>query len=173
MAKNQIRSARRDDTATILRFITELAIYEREPDAVVATESMLEDALFGESPRVFALICEQGGEAVGFALYFYNFSTWLGRHGIYLEDLYVTPEARGSGAGKALLQSVAAIAVEQGCGRYEWSVLRWNKPSIDFYEAFGAEAMDEWVGYRLEGEALRAFAAAGAAAETVPEVASE
>jgi len=158
MAENRLRPARREDVSVILRFITELAVYEREPQAVVATEDMLEDALFGDNPRVFALLCEQEGEPVGFALYFFNFSTWLGRHGIYLEDLYVTPAARGSGAGKALLQAVARIAVENGCGRYEWSVLRWNTPSIEFYEAWGAAPLDEWVGYRLEGDALRRFA---------------
>lgn len=159
MAENTIRQAQPADVPTILRFIIELAVYEREPDAVVATEDMLQQALFGESPRVFALICEQAEEAVGFALYFFNFSTWLGRHGVYLEDLYVTPAARGSGAGKALLRALARVAVDNGCGRYEWSVLRWNTPSIAFYEAFGAKPMSEWVGYRLEGDALTCFAA--------------
>lgn len=158
MSKNLIRTATTHDAALILRMVTELAIYEREPDAVVASEEMLREALFCDAPKVFALICEQDDAAVGFALYFYNFSTWLGRHGIYLEDLYVTPAARGSGAGKALLKAIARIAVEEGCGRYEWSVLRWNTPSIEFYESFGATAMDEWVGYRLEGDTLRQFA---------------
>lgn len=161
MSRNLIRAATNADTGLILRLVTELAIYEREPDAVVASEEMLQDALFSDAPKVFALICEQDGRAVGFALYFFNFSTWLGRHGIYLEDLYITPEARGSGAGKALLKAIARIAVEAGCGRYEWSVLRWNTPSIEFYESFGATAMDEWVGYRLEGDALRQFAGGG------------
>jgi GNAT superfamily N-acetyltransferase len=158
MTENLIRPASRSDIGQILRFITDLAIYEREPEAVVATEAMLETALFGDAPRVFALICEQGGKAVGFAVYFFNFSTWLGTHGIYLEDLYVDPHARGSGAGKALLKAVARIAVDNNCGRYEWSVLRWNTPSIEFYEAFGAAPLDEWVGYRLEGDALQRFA---------------
>jgi len=153
-----LRPAQREDTAVLLRFIRELAVYEREPEAVVATEAMLERALFGESPQVFALICEQSAQPVGFALYFFNFSTWLGRHGVYLEDLYVTPAARGSGVGRALLQAVARVAVENDCGRCDWSVLRWNTPAIDFYRACGATAMDEWVGYRLEGEALRRFA---------------
>lgn len=161
MADNALRPATRDDIGVILRFITELAVYEREPDAVVADESMLEKALFCAAPKVFALVCEQGGEAVGFAVYFFNFSTWLGRHGVYLEDLYVTPEARGSGAGKALLQAVARIAVDNGCGRCEWSVLRWNTPALDFYRSCGAGPMDEWVGYRLEGASLARFAATG------------
>jgi GNAT superfamily N-acetyltransferase len=154
----QVRPARPEDTSLILDFIRDLAVYEREPDAVVATVPMLEKALFCDNPRAFALICELAGEPVGFALYFFNFSTWLGRHGIYLEDLYVTPDARGRGAGKALLRAVARIAVDSGCGRYEWNVLRWNKPAIDFYEAFGAGPLSEWVGYRLEGEALARFA---------------
>jgi GNAT superfamily N-acetyltransferase len=156
-----IRRATREDVAQILRFIVELAVYEREPDAVRADERMLEEALFCDRPRVFALICEQAGEPVGFALYFYNFSTWLGRHGIYLEDLYVTPQARGSGAGKALLREIARIAVAEGCGRFDWSVLKWNTPSIAFYEACGAWALDDWVGYRLEGDALARFGAGG------------
>ena len=158
MPENALRPARREDSGTLLRFIRELAAYEREPDAVVATRDMFERALFGPSPRVFALICEHDGEAVGFALYFFNFSTWLGRHGVYLEDLYVTPAARGHGAGRALLQAVARIAVDNDCGRCDWSVLRWNTPAIDFYRACGAVAMDEWVVYRLEGEGLRRFA---------------
>jgi GNAT superfamily N-acetyltransferase len=161
MPDNHLRPATRDDTGVILRFITELAVYEREPDAVVATEAMLEEALFCDQPKVFALICEHDGEPVGFALYFFNFSTWLGRHGVYLEDLYVTPSARGSGAGKALLKAVAGIAVANNCGRCDWSVLRWNTPAIDFYRACGATALDEWVGYRLEGDALRQFAGEG------------
>lgn len=160
MSDLHIREATPEDLPVILRFITELAVYEREPDAVVATKAMLGDALFCDSPKVFALICEQGETPVGFAVYFFNFSTWLGTHGVYLEDLYVTPEARGSGAGKALLREVARIAVANRCGRYEWNVLRWNTPAIEFYEAFGAEALNEWVGYRLEGEALRSFAEA-------------
>lgn len=155
---NIVRPAVITDIPQILRFITDLAIYEREPEAVVATEEMLTKALFGDNAKVFALMCEQQGTAVGFALYFFNFSTWLGTHGVYLEDLYVDPDARGSGAGKALLRAVAQLAVENECGRYEWNVLKWNTPSIEFYEAFGAKAQDEWVGYRLEGDALRAFA---------------
>lgn len=158
MTSPQIREAHPTDVALILRFIRELADYEREPDAVVATEAMLEQALFCENPRVYALICHVDDKAVGFALYFFNFSTWLGRHGVYLEDLYVTPDARGRGAGKALLRAVARIALENNCGRYEWSVLRWNTPAIDFYQAVGAQAQSEWEGYRLEGDALKRFA---------------
>ena len=103
-------------------------------------------------------MCRDGDIPIGFALYFYNFSTWLGRHGLYLEDLYVTPEHRGKGAGKALLQHLAGIAVAEGCGRFEWSVLDWNQPAIDFYESMGAKPQSEWVGYRLTGEALQALA---------------
>lgn len=161
MAALHIRPARPDDAGRILRFITDLAIYEREPDAVLASESMIHDSLFGVEPKVFALICERDtkGErqAIGFALYFFNYSTWLGRHGIYLEDLYVDPEARGCGAGKALLQAVAREALAHDCGRFEWSVLKWNTPSIEFYEACGARPQDEWVGYRMDRAAIEAF----------------
>lgn len=159
-----IREARPSDISTILRFITELAVYEREPDAVLATEKNLEQSLFCESPRAFCLICEHqaaGAETptpVGFALYFYNYSTWLGKHGIYLEDLYVTPAARGEGAGKALLKTVARIARDEDCGRFEWNVLRWNTPAIDFYLACGAKPLDEWVGYRMDRQAIELFA---------------
>lgn len=159
-----IRSAVPGDEGVILKLITDLAIYEREPDAVLATEADIHDSLFCDSPRVFGLICERkepsgaGPLTIGFAIYFYNYSTWLGVHGIYLEDLYVSPEARGMGAGKALLQAVARIARDEGCGRYEWSVLKWNTPSIEFYEACGAKPLDEWVGYRMDREAIERFA---------------
>jgi GNAT superfamily N-acetyltransferase len=159
----RIRPATSDDVATIHRFIVELAVYEREPDAVVATEQDIIDTLFAPSPRVFGLICERpvddagAVEAIAFAVYFYNYSTWLGKHGIYLEDLYVTPTARGHGAGKALLRAVARIAHDEGCGRFEWSVLKWNTPSIEFYEACGAQRMEEWVGYRMDRERIAAF----------------
>jgi len=160
----RIREARPEDVATVHQFIIDLAVYEREPDAVLASEEDLAGALFGPSPRVFSLVCERAMEgkdawqAIGFALYFYNYSTWLGKHGIYLEDLYVTPEARGLGAGKALLHALAAIARDEGCGRFEWSVLKWNTPSIEFYEACGAGPLDEWVGYRMDRDALVRFA---------------
>ena len=134
--------------------IRELAEYEREPNAVVATEAMLHEALFGDSPAVFGLIAEDEGVTVGFALWFLNFSTWLGRHGIYLEDLYVRPEHRGSGHGKALLAELASICVERGYGRFEWWVLDWNTPAIDFYRSIGAEPMDEWTVQRVTGDAL-------------------
>ena len=138
--------------------IRELAEYEREPNAVVATEAMLHEALFGDSPAVFGLIAEDEGVTVGFALWFLNFSTWLGRHGIYLEDLYVRPQHRGSGHGKALLAELARICVERGYGRFEWWVLDWNTPAIDFYRSIGAEPMDEWTVQRVTGDALTALA---------------
>ena len=139
--------------------IGELAEYEREPNAVVATEAMLHEALFGDSPAVFGLIAEDEGVTVGFALWFLNFSTWLGRHGIYLEDLYVRPQHRGSGHGKALLAELARICVERGYGRFEWWVLDWNTPAIDFYRSIGAEPMDEWTVQRVTGDALTDLAA--------------
>jgi GNAT superfamily N-acetyltransferase len=164
MEELHIRPAKAGDEGKILRFIKDLAIYEREPEAVLATETDIRDSLFCNSPRTFGLICERRSAdneaplAIGFAIYFYNYSTWLGKHGIYLEDLYVTPEARGLGAGKALLQALARIARDEGCGRYEWSVLKWNTPSIEFYEACGAKPLDEWVGYRMDRDAIERFA---------------
>ncbi|UIJ46460.1 GNAT family N-acetyltransferase [Sphingomonas cannabina] len=153
-----IRPAVPADVPTILRLVRELAEYEREPDAVVATEAMLAEALFGNRPAAEAVIAEVDGAAAGFALFFHNFSTWTGRRGIYLEDLYVTPEARGLGIGKALLRHIAALAVERGCGRFEWAVLDWNEPAIRFYDACGAESMDEWTVRRVSGDALLALA---------------
>ena len=153
-----IAPATPEDVPQIWQFVVELAIYEREPDAVIATKEDFHRVLFCESPRAYAVMCRDGDVPIGFALYFYNFSTWLGRHGLYLEDLYVTPEHRGKGAGKALLQHLAGIAVAEGCGRFEWSVLDWNQPAIDFYESVGAKPQSEWVGYRLTGEALQALA---------------
>ena len=153
-----VRSATPDDVPTILRFVRELATYEREPDAVVATEAMLRDALFGARPAAEALIAEADGAATGFALFFHNFSTWEGRRGIYLEDLYVTPAARGTGAGKALLRRLAQLAVERDCARLEWAVLDWNAPAIGFYDAIGAASMDEWSVRRVTGDALAALA---------------
>lgn len=158
-----IREARISDVPTILQFINELAIYEREPEAVLATQTDIEKSLFCDAPKAFCLMCDQtAAEAdtpvsVGFALYFFNYSTWLGKHGIYLEDLYVTPAARGLGAGKALLKAVAQIALDNDCGRYEWSVLRWNTPAIEFYQACGAKPQDEWVGYRMDRTAIEAL----------------
>ncbi|WP_296249779.1 GNAT family N-acetyltransferase [uncultured Stenotrophomonas sp.] len=157
----QIRPAIADDAGLILHFIRELAIYEKAESSVQTDEAGIRASLFSADAKAQALICERGGQAIGYAVFFYNYSTWLGRNGIYLEDLYVSPEARGSGAGKALLQYIARLAVEQGCGRFEWSVLDWNTPAIDFYKAAGAVAQDEWTVYRLQGEALHKFAKGG------------
>jgi len=156
-----IRNAEPGDAATILHFIRELAEYEREPDAVVATEAMIRASLFDEGALTHGLICERGGRPVGFAVYFFNYSTWLGRNGLYLEDLYVSPAERGNGAGKALLIHMAQIAVSRGCGRFEWSVLDWNEPAIQFYRALGAEPLDEWTVYRVTGDALHRLASSG------------
>ena len=153
-----VRSATPDDVATVLRFIRALADYEREPDAVEATEPMLHAALFGPAPAAEVLIAERAGTSIGFALFFHTFSTWTGRRGLWLEDLYVTPEARGSGAGAALLQALAAIAIDRECARLEWTVLDWNTPAIDFYRAKGALPQDEWTTQRVSGDALRRLA---------------
>jgi GNAT superfamily N-acetyltransferase len=154
-----IRDAGRDDAATLLRFIRELATYERAEDEVAATAETIEESIFGAGSVSRALICEKDGEAVGMAIWFFNYSTWQARNGLYLEDLYVTPSARGLGAGKALLKRLAQIAVESGCGRFEWSVLDWNEPAIRVYDAIGAEPQKEWIRYRLSGDMLAAFAA--------------
>jgi GNAT superfamily N-acetyltransferase len=150
----QIRPAAPADVALILRLVRELAEFEREPDAVEATEEMLATALFGERPAAEAVIAELDGAPVGFALFFQNFSTWTGRPGLYLEDLYVTPAARGSGTGTALLRHLAGLALDRGCGRFEWAVLDWNEPAINFYRAMGAVGMDEWRVQRVAGDAL-------------------
>lgn len=159
MQNLQIRQAQPDDVAQILGFITELAIYEKAEHEVVTTKDQIHAALFCDHPRAFALICELAGKPIGFAVYFYNYSTWLGKHGIYLEDLYVTPESRGLGAGKALLKQLAKIAVAEDCGRVEWAVLDWNQPAIEFYKALSAQPQDEWTVYRLTGNSLRDFGA--------------
>lgn len=153
-----IRPAVPTDAAQILAFITELAEYERARHEVVASIADIEHSLFGAGSTVHSLICERDGLAIGFAVYFYSYSTWLGRNGIYLEDLYVTPEQRGDGAGRQLLRHIAREAVANQCGRLEWSVLDWNEPAIGFYQSLGAEAQDEWVRYRLDGDKLAAFA---------------
>ena len=156
-----IRPATVSDVPAILQMIHELAVYEKEPDAVKNTPEMLSNALFGENPWVYAHMAENAaGDVQGFALWFLNYSTWEGVHGIYLEDLYVTPDARGEGHGKALLQHLAATAVESGYARVEWSVLDWNEPSINFYRSLGAVPMDGWSTFRLTGEALGAFGSA-------------
>ena len=154
----KIRNATPEDARIILGFIRELAIYEKEPDAVVATEKDIVERLFNPDTTTEALIGEAGGEAVGFAVYFLSYSTWLGRDGLFLEDLYVSPVHRGSGFGKAMLKHLARIAVARDCGRFEWNVLDWNEPAIRFYEALGAKPQSEWVGYRLEGRALHELA---------------
>ena len=147
------RFAEKEDVSKILYFIRELASYEHMLDEVVATEELLEEWLF-EKEKAEVLFAVKDGEEIGFALFFHNFSTFLGRAGIYLEDLYVKPEYRGNGYGKALLQELARIALERGCGRLEWWCLDWNQPSIDFYLAMGAEPMKDWTVYRGAGEAL-------------------
>jgi GNAT superfamily N-acetyltransferase len=157
----QTRLATAADVPLILHFIRGLAEYERLPDAVVATEALLTEQLFGAHPGAEVLVAEWDGEPAGFALYCHNFSTFLGRRGIWLEDLYVEPAQRGQGIGKALLARLAAIAVERGCGRLEWSVLDWNVDAIGFYRSLGAVAMDEWTTFRVTGEALTALAQAG------------
>jgi GNAT superfamily N-acetyltransferase len=153
-----VRKAAPGDEALILGFIRELADYEKLSDEVVATPAHLTKTLFCENPKAFALVAELDGEAIGFALYFFNYSTFLGRHGLYLEDLYVQAAHRGVGAGKALLAALAKVAVDNECGRMEWSVLDWNAPSIAFYKSLGAVPMDEWTVYRLTGAALGALA---------------
>ena len=152
------RFAQPEDAALILRFIRGLAEYEKMTDEVVATEELLREWIF-EKGKAEVLFAVADGTEVGFALFFHNFSTFLGRAGIYLEDLFVLPEHRGHGYGKALLKRLAAITVERGCGRLEWSCLDWNKPSIDFYLSLGAVPMEEWTVYRLSGDTLTQMAA--------------
>ena len=153
----EFRFARRGDVPQILTFIRVLADYEGVLDQVVATEELLTKWLF-EKEKAEVLLGSCGGKTVGFALFFHNFSTFLGRGGIYLEDLYVCPEYRGRGYGKAFLMQLAAVAVERGCGRLEWWCLDWNKPSIDFYLGMGAKAMSDWTVYRIDGERLQEMA---------------
>jgi GNAT superfamily N-acetyltransferase len=156
-----IRAATPADVPQILAFIRALAAYERAPHAVTATEAGLLRDGFGPSPFYFCLIAEHDGHAAGFALYFFNYSTWIGQPGLYLEDLFVQPEFRGLGIGKALLQRVAVMAVEKGCPRLQWEVLDWNTPAIEFYRAMGAEFLDEWRNVRVSGEALTRLATCG------------
>ena len=153
-----IRPAVAEDVPQILEFIRALAKYEREPDAVTATEADLLRDGFGPNPYYWCLIAEHEGKPAGFALCFFSYSTWLGRAGVYLEDLFVLPELRGLGIGKALLQRVAAIAIEKDCPRLGWEVLDWNAPAIDFYRAMGAEFLDAWRNVRVTGEALKRLA---------------
>jgi GNAT superfamily N-acetyltransferase len=152
---SSVRRARLDDVPVVLQLIKELATYEREPDAVVATEAMLRDVLFGPDPLVFCHVAEDdGGNVVGAAIWFVNFSTWLGTHGIYLEDLFVRPDVRGGGYGRALLRELARIALDKGYGRIDWAVLDWNEPAQGFYAALGAVPQDDWTGWRLTADAL-------------------
>ena len=154
-----IRPATADDAGLILRFIRELAIYEKAESSVQTDEAGIRASLFGADAKAQALVCERDGVAVGYAVFFYNYSTWLGRNGIYLEDLYVDPAARGKGAGKALLKALARICVEKDCGRFEWSCLDWNTPSLEFYDSLGALPQKEWIRYRMSGQALLDMAA--------------
>ena len=157
MKNTEIRFAREEDTSLILGFIKELAAYEKMSDLVVADEALLREWIF-EKQKAEVLFAMENGKEVGFALFFHNFSTFLGRAGIYLEDLFVMPSYRGRGHGTALIKELARIAVERGCGRLEWSCLDWNTPSIDFYLSLGAEQMNEWTVYRFSGDGLRALA---------------
>ena len=154
-----IRRARPADLPAIYGLIRDLAEYERSADQVTGTEQDLDRALFGPEPAVFAHVAEHDGQIAGFALWFLNYSTWVGRNGIYLEDLYVRPELRGAGYGGLLLAELAALCVARGYGRLEWSVLDWNEPARGFYERLGAEPMDEWTVQRISGRALQALAA--------------
>jgi GNAT superfamily N-acetyltransferase len=153
-----IRRATAADAALMLKFIRALATFERAPDAVTATEEGLIRDGFGPNPYFHCLIAEHNGQPAGFAFYFFNYSTWLGRPGIYVEDLFVLPEFRRLGIGRALLRQVAAIAQEMGCQRMQWEVLDWNTPAIDFYGSIGAEFLDEWRNVRLGGEAIKRLA---------------
>jgi GNAT superfamily N-acetyltransferase len=154
----KIRTAHTTDAPLILKFIRDLAEYEKALDEVTATEEDLRTTLFSDNPRAHGLICELDQGPVGFAVYFFNYSTWRGKYGLFLEDLYISPEHRGSGAGKALLQHLARLAIANDCGRFEWNVLDWNTPAREFYESFSAAPQSEWIGYRLQGDELRRFA---------------
>jgi len=151
----KIREAQPGDVADILRLIKDLAEYEKAPEEVVATEAHLTRALFNSNPHVFAHVVEVDNRIVGIAIWFLNYSTWQGTHGIYLEDLYIEPEYRGRGFGLGLLKHLAKICLERGYGRFQWWVLDWNSPAIEFYRSLGAVAMDEWTVYRVSGEALK------------------
>jgi GNAT superfamily N-acetyltransferase len=161
MSAAMIRAATPADIPAIYRLIVELAVYEKEPDAVKATHDDLDRALFGERPTAECVLAQQDGQPVALALFFTNFSTWTGKPGLYLEDLFVLPTARGSGIGKALLVHLAQICVARGYGRFEWSVLDWNAPAIGFYASLGARPMDEWTVMRVDGDALLALAGDG------------
>jgi GNAT superfamily N-acetyltransferase len=157
----EIRRAHVEDVAIILELIRDLATYERAPHEVTVTEEQLVDVLFGERPAAEVLLAFEGLSAVGFAVFFYNFSTWLGRPGLYLEDLFVKPEKRGKGYGRALLIELAKIARERECGRMEWAVLDWNEPAIKFYRSLGAKPMHEWTVFRLTRDGIASLADSG------------
>ena len=157
----QIRPARVEDVPIILQLIHDLATYERAPDEVTATEEQLVDVFFGDRPAAEVLLAFEGQSPVGFAVFFYNFSTWLGRPGLYLEDLFVKPEKRGKGYGRALLVELAKIAQRRDCGRMEWAVLDWNEPAIKFYQTLGAKPMHEWTVFRLTGDEIAKLADPG------------
>jgi GNAT superfamily N-acetyltransferase len=157
----QIRMAQPADVEDIHRLIYELAVYEKAPEEMVATLDQINISLFNANSVAFCHVAEVDGKVVGIALWFLNYSTWLGKAGIYLEDLFVQPEYRGHGIGKGFMQTLAALCVERGYERFQWWVLDWNKPSIDFYQALGAVPMDEWTVFRLSGDALKKFASEG------------
>ena len=158
MTEITIKKATIDDASLILAFIKELAIYEKAEHEVIAKVEDIKANLFADTTTTHAVICTINNKPIGMAIYFLNFSTWLGKNGLYLEDLYISPDYRGAGAGKRLLKYLAGLAVENDYGRFEWNVLDWNTPAIKFYESMGAKAQNEWVGYRLEGQALLDFA---------------
>ncbi|MDX2512714.1 MAG: GNAT family N-acetyltransferase [Desulfobacterales bacterium] len=158
MENLKICSATAADATLILNFITELARYEKAEHHVHATEKSILESLFSENASAKALICTLDDKPIGYAVYFFNYSTWLGKNGLYLEDLYISPEVRNCGAGQFVLHHLAKLAVVNNCGRFEWCVLDWNEPAIKFYEKIGAEPQKEWVIYRLAGEALTSFA---------------
>ena len=151
----QIRPARRDEVGIVLQLIHDLAVYEKAPNEVEATEKELLETIFTSDPKVFCDLVEVDGEIAGMAIWFLNYSTWQGKHGIYLEDLFIKPEYRGRGYGKALLKHLAKICDDKGYGRFQWWVLDWNSPAIEFYRSLGAVAMDEWTVYRVSGQALK------------------
>ncbi len=154
----QIKHASRAEVPLILQLIRELAEYERAPDDAVATEAQLDKVLFGENPSAEVILAREGAEPVGFAVYFFNFSTWLGQPGLYLEDLFVRPAHRGKGYGRLLLARLAQIARERDCGRMEWAVLEWNEPAIQFYKKLGAKPMEDWTVFRLTSDGIGALA---------------
>lgn len=158
MTELVVRKATEADVPVILKFITDLAIYEKAEHEVKTDEAKILKTIFSPEAVAKALICEDDGQAIGFAVYFYSYSTWLGKNGLYLEDLYVNPEQRGKGAGQLLFKRLAQLAVENDCPRFEWRVLDWNETAIKFYEKMGAEAQSEWIGYRLSGSELENLA---------------